>query len=95
MCQDRQGFMMSWIAGNGIWIGNAFNSQTEHEDSCHIYTEKKGIHSLFVKWRSNSHAMLRNGFEQLSLTSTESKIDFWEDKSTFLRQLLILSIMFA
>lgn len=79
MCQDRQGFMMSWKAGICIWIGNPFNSQTEHEDFCHIYTEKRGIHSLFVKWRSNFHAVLGNRFILLSLTSTRSKMDIWED----------------
>lgn len=70
-CREKAGFC--------IWIGNPFNSQTELENVCHIYTEKRGIHSLFVKWRSNFHAMLGNRSILLPLTSSGSKIDIWED----------------
>lgn len=49
------------------------------ENFCHIHTDKRGIHSLFVKWRSNFHARSGNRSILLPLTSSGSKIDIWED----------------
>lgn len=69
-----------------------FNSQTEH--SCDIYTEKKvcvsGGGGGYIHCLSNEGA---TSMPWPSLTSTESQGDIWEDKSTFLRQRFVLSIL--
>lgn len=49
-CLERRAF--------ALWFGNLFKSQTEYKDLCHTYTRKRGIHSLFVRRRSNFHARL-------------------------------------
>lgn len=63
-----KGFVMSWKACICIWFGNLFKSQTEYEDLCHTYTGKRGIHSSFVRRRSNFHARLVYWFMLRALT---------------------------
>lgn len=105
MCQDRQGFTMSRKASVCIWIGSPIRlSHWTWRFLPHLHWNGVvgggggkgggGIHSLFVRWRSNFHAVLGSRFMPLSLTRTESRTDMWEDQSTFLRQLLALSALF-
>lgn len=95
MCQDRQSFTACLERQAFAFELATYSTQTEHEDFCHIFSEKRGSGG-YIHCSSNEGVtpICVLGNMLLSLTSAESKIDIWEGMSTFLRQLIALSTLF-